>query len=184
MRLPSATSSASMSANRLPPVRVGVSARLAQHQRGARRQIRIAVDLAVRMGQRHADLLAAVLEAEHLLDAGPRHQIGGAVPPRVDDEPGVRQFELGERAGVVAGEADHLAPAVARARTGTGRRPTADRRRRTARCPHRTGWETGSRRPRRRSRGRASHWSARTAPGTAGIGRAAACRCGPGAARR
>ncbi len=74
---------------------VGMGARLAQHHRGARRQIRIAVDLAVRMGQRHADLLAAVLEAEHVRDAGACHQIRGAVAPCVDDESRVRQFELG-----------------------------------------------------------------------------------------
>ena len=35
-------------------------------------------------------------------DAGAGHQIGGAVPPRVDDESRVRQFQLAERAGVIA----------------------------------------------------------------------------------
>ena len=74
------------------------------------------------MGQRHADLLAAVLEAEHLLDTGSRHQVGGAVAPRVDDEPGVGMVQIGEGAGVVAGEADDLAAAVARRGDEAGRR--------------------------------------------------------------
>ena len=97
-------------------------ARLPQHRGGSRRQIGVAVDLTVRMGQRHPDFLAAVLETEHLLDARCGHQVGGAVPPCVDDEPGMRRFEPRERTGVVAGEADHLAAAVTRRghEAGTG----------------------------------------------------------------
>ena len=108
-------------------------ARLLQHGGGPRRQIGIAVDLTVRMGQRHPDLLAAVLEAEHLLDARCGHQVGGAMPPRLDDQPRMRRFQLRERPGVVAGKADHLAAAVPRrghepssAGTGVGS-PAPDR---------------------------------------------------------
>ena len=152
---------------------------LPQHGGGPRREVGVAVDLAVRMGQRHPDLLAAVLEAEHLLDAGHGHQVGGAVPPRLDDQAGVRRFQLRERCGVVAGKADHLAAAV----PGSGHEAVAGgRTRRLAR--RRTGSGTGSRRRRRRSRGRAPRWSVRSAPDTAGTGRAAACRCGLGAAPR
>jgi len=67
----------------------------------------------VRVGERHADLLAPVLETEHLLDPGPAHQVGGPVPPCVDDEAGVAGLEGGERCCVVAGEADDFAAAVA-----------------------------------------------------------------------
>mgnify|MGYP003694586569 CR=1 FL=1 len=70
---------ARMSVNRLPPVRSAWARASRSISARARGQIRIAVDLAVRMGQRHADLLAAVLEAEHVRDARARHQIGGAV---------------------------------------------------------------------------------------------------------
>ena len=85
---------------------------LAQHDGGSRREVGIAVDLTVRMGQRHPDLLAAVLEAEHLLDAGRGHQVGGAVPPRLDDQAGVRRFQLRKGRGVLAGKADHFAAPV------------------------------------------------------------------------
>ena len=67
------------------PVRARCCARLPDQRLGARRQVRVGVDLAVRMGQRDADLAAAVLEAEHLLDAGQRRQLGGAVGPGLDD---------------------------------------------------------------------------------------------------
>src|SRR5262249_50775236 len=82
-------------------------------------QIGIPVYLTVRMGQRDPDLLAAVLEAEHLLDAGGRDQVGGPMPPRVDDKPRMRLFQIGEGPGVVAGKADHLTA------TMTGRRHKA-----------------------------------------------------------
>ena len=39
----------------------------------------------MRVVQRDADLLAAVLEAEHLLDAGLRRQLRGPVRPGLDD---------------------------------------------------------------------------------------------------
>ncbi len=66
------------------------------------------------MGQRHADLLAAILEAEDLFDPRGGHQFRGAVPPRLDDESGVRLAEVGEGAGVVTGERDDLAAALPR----------------------------------------------------------------------
>ena len=49
------------------------------------RDERVAVDLAVRMVDRRADLAAAVLEHEHVLDLGPGEQRLGALGPEVDD---------------------------------------------------------------------------------------------------
>jgi hypothetical protein len=46
---------------------VPVGTCLTQHLLGAWGQIGIAVDLTVRMGQSHPDLLTAVLKTEHLL---------------------------------------------------------------------------------------------------------------------
>jgi hypothetical protein len=51
------------------------------------RQVREGVDLPVRVAQRHADLRAGVLEHVHLLDAGQREQVRGAVGPRLEDQP-------------------------------------------------------------------------------------------------
>ena len=50
----------------------------------ARRDVRVRVDLAVRVVQGHPDRFAAVLEREHLLHAGKRRQCRGAVGPRLD----------------------------------------------------------------------------------------------------
>ena len=125
--------------------------RLSHHGRGARRQIRVAVNLAVRMGQRDADLLTAVLEAEHLFDARCRDQIGRPMPPRVDDQAGLRLFQISERAGVVAGEANHLATAITGyrheavrhrcrlSRTGQAREPVFEHDHVVVGCGHLTG---------------------------------------------
>ncbi len=93
---------------------LSVPTSLAQHRRGARRQIRIGVNLAVRVGQGHPDLLTTVLEAEHLRYPGQRRQFGGAVPPRVHDQPGMRRVQARERTGVIGRKADHLAASVPR----------------------------------------------------------------------
>src|SRR2546429_401165 len=79
-------------------------ARHLEHPFGARRDERVAVDLAVRMGQRDADLLAAVLEAVHLLHPGPLGQLRGAVRPgvvEVEDLATVRELVLGTPHAVV-----------------------------------------------------------------------------------
>src|SRR5690606_6098793 len=68
-------------------------------------------DLPVRVVERDADLLAAVLEAEHLLDARLGTERGRAVGPRVDDRAHALRGERAERRLVVAREADDLAPA-------------------------------------------------------------------------
>ena len=53
--------------------------------RRCRRHERVAVDLAVRMIDRRADLAAAVLEHEHVFDLRPREERVGALRPHVDD---------------------------------------------------------------------------------------------------
>ena len=55
---------------------------LRQDGRRALRHIGIRVDLAVRVVQRDADLLPAVLEAEDLLDLGHGTQLGACGRPR------------------------------------------------------------------------------------------------------
>ncbi|GAA4916165.1 hypothetical protein GCM10023237_40600 [Streptomyces coeruleoprunus] len=65
----------------------------------------------MRVAEGDADLGAPVLEAEHLLDMGVFGQLGGAVGPRLQDEPGLFGGEVGERGVVVGGEADDLAAA-------------------------------------------------------------------------
>ncbi len=91
-----------------------VLARLVEQRAGARRDVRVAVDLPVRVVQRDADLLPAVLEAEDLLDAGLCPERGGAVGPRVDDRADALRRERAERRAVVAREAHDLAPARGR----------------------------------------------------------------------
>jgi hypothetical protein len=80
----------------------------------ARGDVGVAVDLAVRVPDGHADLLAAVLEREDLLDPGQRGQGGGAVGPGLDDgaRPGPGQAAEGSLGG--RAEAHHLAPADGR----------------------------------------------------------------------
>ena len=97
-----------------------------QHRPGPRRDERVRVDLPVRVVQRHADLHAPVLEAEDLLDAGQRGQLGGAVGQRVEHGPHPRRRQRGERRVVVGGEADDLAAAERRAgpATSVGDRPS------------------------------------------------------------
>ena len=87
----SSTRSASCSRSRMSPNRSGPSRvdrgeqslACAASRRGRRRSARAG-------GQRDADLLAAVLEREHLLDAGQRGQRGGAIGPRLDHGAGAR----------------------------------------------------------------------------------------------
>ena len=77
----------------------------------ARRDVRVGVDLSVRVVQRHADRFAAVLERKDLLDAGQRRQRGRPVRPGFHHcaHPGQGQARQG--AGVLRGEAHHFAPA-------------------------------------------------------------------------
>ena len=158
-----------------PAGAVVVRAGLRQQLAGARRDVRVGVDLPVRVVQGHPDLLAAVLEAEDLLHLVDRGQRSGAVRPRVDDGACPGGAERGERRAVVAGEADDLAPAVGRA---LGQQRLAGRR---SRCPATDGERagSGSRRPRRRSRWPGSRRArCRGRWGTAGTRRPAAGRCG------
>src|SRR5690606_1538995 len=88
----------------------------------ARRDVRVRVDLPVRVVQRDADLLAAVLEREHLLDAGQRPEGGRAVCPRLDDGAGARDRLGAEAARALGAEAHDLASGDRRARaTEAGR---------------------------------------------------------------
>src|SRR5690606_8427605 len=98
-------------APRPPP---GVSPRRAELQLGAGRHVRVRVDLPVGMEERDADLLAPVLEAEDLLDALQRGQLGRTVGPGLHDQLHLVVGEPGERRVVRRGEADHLAPAHTR----------------------------------------------------------------------
>ena len=81
-----------------------------------RRHEREGVDLPVRMGQRDADLLAAVLEDEDVLDVRPRRQLRVAVRPDIDEQPSLALRHRCQRAGVVGGVDDDLADAGGGAR--------------------------------------------------------------------
>jgi hypothetical protein len=91
-------------------------------------EVRIRVDLPVRMAERHADGLPAVLEDEDVLDFVARSQLEGAVGP--DGDEALDPLERGARQGRVVLRAvdDHLARAQRRedrrelgARDGGGR---------------------------------------------------------------
>ena len=73
-----AASSASTSAHTAQPC----SRATARFARGRGRHERVAVDLTVRMVDRRADLAAAVLEHEHVLDLGPGEELGRCARPR------------------------------------------------------------------------------------------------------
>src|SRR5690606_6663644 len=72
-------------------------------------------DLSVRVVERDADRLAAVLEREHLLDAGEVREFGGAIRPGFDHGAGATLGLRAERARVFGAEAHHLAAAHGRA---------------------------------------------------------------------
>jgi hypothetical protein len=84
-----------------------------------RREVGEGVDLAVRVRQGDADLLAAVLEHVDLAYVGPGQQLGGAVGPGLEHQGCPRLGELGEGRVVFGREADDLAaPAVRAAERG------------------------------------------------------------------
>src|SRR5674476_288179 len=85
-----------------------------QQRRGADGHERVGIDLSVRVVQGDADLLAAVLEGEHVLDGLERGQLAGAVGPDVHDSPGPFRRQRREAGAMVAGEADDLAAAQRR----------------------------------------------------------------------
>ena len=85
-----------------------------QHAVGPRGDVRVGIDLPVRMRERHPDLGAPVLEAVDLLDAGEAGQPGGAVHPGRHDDRGLVRGQVGERGVVPRAEADDLAPAAGR----------------------------------------------------------------------
>src|ERR1035437_6987598 len=82
-----------------------------RQRRGADGHERVGIDLSVRVVQGDADLLAAVLEGEHVLDGLERGQLAGAVGPDVHDSPGPFRRQRREAGAMVAGEADDLAAA-------------------------------------------------------------------------
>ncbi len=75
---------------------------------GARRHVGVAVDLAVRVVQGHADRLAAILEGEHLRNARQRAEELGAVRPRLDHRARAGDCLRAERSLVLRAEADDL----------------------------------------------------------------------------
>ena len=76
-----------------------------------RRDERVRVDLAVWVGERDADLLAVVLEREHLLDAVDRAQLGRAEGPCLHHRAQTFHRKVRRQPVLVGVEADHLATA-------------------------------------------------------------------------
>jgi hypothetical protein len=64
------------------------------------------------MRERHADLIATVLEAEDVFDVAERAQCRCSIGQCIDHRAGVGGRQLRERGVVAAGEADYLAPAA------------------------------------------------------------------------
>src|SRR5262249_54988221 len=84
---------------------------LLELSRGGGRYERIRVDLSVRVPQRHADLLAAVLEREDVSHVLARPEDARAVGPHLDEELHVPERERRERArGVLRVDDDLAAP--------------------------------------------------------------------------
>src|SRR5699024_9932368 len=94
---------------------------LPQQRLRARRDVRIGVDLAVRVLQSDADLLAAVLEGEHLLHAGQRAQMRRPVGPRLDDGPRASHALRAEASRALGAEAHDLTTADGGARAADPR---------------------------------------------------------------
>ena len=82
-----------------------------RQDRGAGRDVRVGVDLAVRVVQGDADVGAPVFEREDLLDAGQRAERLRAVGPGVDHRAGAAPAQFGEGSGVLRGEGHHFAAA-------------------------------------------------------------------------
>src|SRR5690606_31067140 len=80
-----------------------------QQPRGARGDVRIRVDLPVRVPEGDADRLAAVLERKDLLDPGQSGQCRRAIRPRLDDGARAGHGLGAERARGVRAEAYDLA---------------------------------------------------------------------------
>ncbi len=72
----------------------------------------------MRVLQCDADLLAAVLEAEHLFHIRTGAQLLGAVGQGVDHEAHLSRFEVGERRVMYIGEAHNLAATGVTAKAG------------------------------------------------------------------
>ena len=81
-----------------------------------RRNVLVRVDLAVRVGDRGADLGTAVLEHEHVVDVVAGAERRGALRPVVDDGTRARRSERPELGVVVGGVEDHLAAVVGHGR--------------------------------------------------------------------
>src|SRR6266487_1641972 len=92
-----------------------VRSRLAEQLPGPRRHEREAVDLAVRVVQRDADLLALVLEAVHLPDPVHRAEHGRAIRPGLHYRARAARRQVGEGGVMISGEANNLASAGRRA---------------------------------------------------------------------
>ncbi len=80
-----------------------------QHAGRAWSDVRVRVDLTVRVGQGDADRLTTVLEREDLLDAGQRRQRRRTVGPGLDDGAGAGDGLRAEGSRVLGAEADDLA---------------------------------------------------------------------------
>lgn len=98
-----------------------VAGRDAEHPLDSRWHEWIRIDLAVWVVQRDADLLAAVLEAQHVLDSNVVGQGRRPRRPRVRDGTKPCIVEASEAASVVTRVADDLAPAARRCAGRSGR---------------------------------------------------------------
>ena len=151
--------------SRAPPVELAGGR---GHHRGARRDVGVGVDLAVRVVQCHADLFAAVLEREHLFDAGQRVRASvrsaqASTTVRIRDSGSAAKEPVcsGEKHTTSHRPTGHAAVAPARRCSGPRRRD-----------PGRTrgsGFQT-----RRRRRGSGSPRDSPATPGPAGPGARAA----------
>ena len=77
-----------------------------------RRDERVAVNLAVWMGERDADFLTVVLERENLFNTVDMRDLGGAEGPRLDNRAQATHRQIGGQTMLVGVEAYDLAPAA------------------------------------------------------------------------
>jgi hypothetical protein len=86
---------------------------LCQQLAGPRRYEWKRIHLAMRVVKSYADLLAAILEAVHMLHTGDRAEYPSSIGPRLQHGANATGGETRERRIVIGGKAYDFAPAVA-----------------------------------------------------------------------